>query len=113
LATKVEEVWMSRIVEFGCIVCHVHFDAPSTPAMVHHILSKSQKRMGHLFTLPLCDGHHHVPQKNSGKIRRHPTKKAFVEAYGEELDLLDVLQREISRLDKKELPQSRVHLSKP
>jgi len=93
MATKAEKEWMDSIVDFGCLPCLLFFNAPDTPAMCHHILNEANRRMGHMFTLPLCDGHHHVFQKNSGKIRRHPTKKQFVAAYGTELELLDIMQR--------------------
>ena len=110
--TKAEEKWMQRIVEFGCICCHVHHNAPETPAVVHHILNASNRRMGHMFTLPLCEpGHHQYTQKNSGKIARHPTKAQFIKAYGTELELLDILKSIIVRADEEELPKSRVHLS--
>lgn len=90
--TKEESDWMSDIVRLGCICCYLE-GYPGTPASVHHILSGG-RRIGHLNTLPLCDpGHHKNPQRGSGKIPRHPTRRAFELAYGSEARLLDLTQR--------------------
>lgn len=79
---------MNAITRLGCIVCVLQGKGRS-PAVPHHIL-QGGKRMGHLFTIPLCDpGHHQYPQKGSGKIARHPTKAQFEAAYGTEWALLE------------------------
>ncbi len=82
--TKEEAEWMDRIVRLGCIVCW-NEGRRGEPPDVHHILSGG-RRMGHLFTIPLCPGHHRggVP----GMIARHPWKARFEAAYGYEIDLL-------------------------
>ncbi|MCR4304949.1 MAG: Ref family protein [Gallionella sp.] len=89
---KQEKDWMDAIVRLGCVVCHIQ-GYPGAPAAVHHILSGG-RRIGHLNTIPLCDpGHHKNPQSGSGKIPRHPTRRAFELEYGSEASLLEKTQR--------------------
>lgn len=83
---KEEKKWMDAIADFGCIVCHLYHE-PNTPACVHHILNEGHRRMGHLYTIPLCYGHHNGNELPY-KIARHPNKTRFVNAYGTELQLL-------------------------
>lgn len=90
--TPDEAAWMARAEQFGCIVCWLQHGI-KTPAAIHHILSGG-RRMGHFWTLPLCDpGHHQNPQQGSGKVARHPDKARFESAYGTELELLAKLRR--------------------
>lgn len=88
--TVAEQHWMDTIVEMGCIACRLdgHY---GTPAAVHHIL-RGGVRMGHLYTLPLCDPGHHQNGREFGKVSRHPDKAAFESRYGAEIDLLTSVQ---------------------
>ena len=54
--TKEEAQWMSDIVDFGCIACYLD-GHPRTPGAVHHLL-RGGLRMGHLFTICLCQPGH-------------------------------------------------------
>lgn len=89
--TAIEKDWMDRAQAFGCIVCYLQQGA-RTPAAIHHILSGG-RRMGHLYTLPLCDPGHHQNSPTPLKISRHPDKARFDAAYGTELELLALLQQ--------------------
>lgn len=77
---------MRRVVEYGCIACRKdgHF---FEPAQVHHITS-GFRRMGHLFTIPLCPGHHTGTDRPSV----HGAKRTFEQQYGTQLELLAELQ---------------------
>lgn len=86
-----EQAWMDKARAFGCIVCHLHHNAPNTPAVIHHIL-QGGRRMGHLYTIPLCDPGHHQHSPTPAKISRHPHKARFESTYGPELELLATLQ---------------------
>jgi hypothetical protein len=88
--TKEEAAWMDRIVAFGCIACYRDVN-PGQPAEVHHILSGG-RRMGHLFTLPLCPGHHRDGAGVPGLVARHPHKARFELRYGPELFLLELVR---------------------
>ncbi len=95
--TKVEAEWMNRIVEHGCVVCRIDIGVP-VPAEVHHIL-RGGRRMGHLYTLPLCPGHHRDGAGLPGLIARHPFKRRFEEEHGMELDLLAHLKTALGYFD--------------
>lgn len=91
--TKAEREWMDAIVEHGCICCVLDGHAPR-PTAVHHILRGGQ-RIGHLFTLPLCQPGHHMDGAGIGLISRHPWKAKFEEKYGSEMNLLHMLQEKL------------------
>jgi hypothetical protein len=91
--TVEEQRWMDAIVEYGCVACRMdgYPNGTSTawvsvrPA-VHHILRGGQ-RIGHRFTLPLCDpGHHQGGAPHM--VSRHPWKARFEQQYGTEDFLL-------------------------
>ena len=96
-ATKIEREWMDRITEHGCIACRL--DGNHRPAAVHHIVS-GNRRMGHLFSLPLCDPGHHQGGQQFGMISLHPWKARFVARYGTELELLAMLKVELGYFDE-------------
>lgn len=80
---------MDAITRLGCIVCFLA-GFPETPCIRHHLLTDGGRRIGHLFSIGLCEpGHHQYPPKESGKIARHPTKARFEAAYGSEEFLLE------------------------
>lgn len=97
--TVAEARWMTAIVEYGCIACRKDGHAPR-PTAVHHILSGGQ-RIGHLFTLPLCDPGHHQNGKPLGMTSRHPYRAQFEERYGTELELLEELRGALNEKHKK------------
>lgn len=90
--TLEEAQWMADIVELGCICCILDGLQPRETA-VHHILSGG-RRKGHLFTLPLCPGHHQHDTA-SGLIARHPFKARFEARYGTEAELLERVRLKI------------------
>lgn len=98
--TKLEREWMARIVERGCVACELD-KGPPRPAAVHHIC-KGYRRLGHLFTIPLCDPGHHKDGARLGLISLHDAKRSFVARYGSELELLARLQVELGVYDKVE-----------
>lgn len=88
--TVAERAWMDAIVRYGCIACWID-GSGLRPAAVHHIV-EGNRRLGHLFTLPLCDPGHHQNGAQFGMISRHPWKARFEKQYGAEMDLLRELQ---------------------
>lgn len=91
---KAEAEWMDKIVAHGCVACWVDFNRHVAPA-VHHIL-RGGVRLGHLFTLPLCDPGHHQNGDRFGMVSRHPWRKQFEARYGSELELLEQLRKELA-----------------
>jgi len=90
--TAEERRWMDWLVSRGCIACWLDGVAPR-PTAIHHIL-RGGVRMGHLFTLGLCDPGHHQGGQSLGMVSRHPWKSQFEARYGTELHLLETLQQE-------------------
>lgn len=74
--TKLEKEYANAVSYLGCICC-------GRPASIHHINS-GQKRMGHIFIIPLCWALHHEIAKESVGER----KKLFIKAFGTELSLM-------------------------
>jgi len=93
--TKEERDWMDWITGYGCIACRID-GRPPRPTAVHHIL-QGGRRMGHLFSLGLCDPGHHQQGQDLGLTSRHPWKTRFEAKYGTELELLQMLQAEYTR----------------
>lgn len=93
--TKAEREWMARIADLGCVACRK--DGEATPASVHHIV-QGNRRLGHLFTLPLCPPHHQGDGHRVPSV--HFAKRTFVQRYGSELELLAGLQVEFGIYDK-------------
>lgn len=90
--TIAERKWMDAIVRLGCCACRKdghHFE----PAQVHHITS-GFRRLGHLFSLPLCVRHH-----TGDGPSVHGAKKSFERKYGTQIELLAELQLELGVYD--------------
>ena len=93
--TKAEKAWMDAVASLGCIVCRMN-GMGYVPCAIHHLLSGG-RRMGHLFTIGLCDpGHHKGAPSDSGQVSRHPNKRAFERQYGTEADLLERTRRRVA-----------------
>lgn len=102
-APTVEEArWMDAIVGHGCIACDLDKGPPRPAVAVHHILRGGQ-RIGHLFTLPLCDPGHHQNGEQFGLVSRHPWKARFEAKYGSEMELLAMLKQRLGFFDKYEV----------
>jgi hypothetical protein len=88
--TAQERAWLDAIVAYGCLVCWRQYGVQAS-AEVHHMKS-GDRRMGHLYSLPLCADHHRGGAGEGMFISRHPYKRRFEAAYGSELDLLAELR---------------------
>jgi hypothetical protein len=92
---KAERQWMDSISDLGCVACRA--DGFQSPASVHHI-TQGYRRLGHLFTIPLCEAHHKGDGKKVPSV--HFQKRTFVARYGSELELLHKLQVELGIYDE-------------
>ena len=90
--TKAEKERLKTIAEMPCYACFQ--DGFETQSEVHHIRKHTglSIRPEHKFTIPLCSKHHRF-----GKVSVHLGKKAFVERYGTEQEILKKVNREIER----------------
>ena len=84
---------MSRVAALGCCVCR-NQGLGITPASPHHIVAGG-KRLGHLYTIPLCFRHHQEGSNNEQWVSRHPHKAEFEARYGTEESLLAQTMKEL------------------
>lgn len=98
--TKAEREWMASVASFGCIACHL--DGHFRPCAVHHIV-EGNKRLGHLFTIGLCQPGHHMDGEPLGMISVHPWKKRFEARYGTQRELLALTKVKLGYFDKYEV----------
>lgn len=92
--TKAEREWIAAIQDLGCIVCILDLGIWGSPPDIHHILSGG-RRMGHLFTLPICPPHHRWGFAKD-VVSRDQCKRNFEERYGSEMNLLRITKRLVS-----------------
>ncbi|MES2319982.1 MAG: Ref family recombination enhancement nuclease [Pseudomonadota bacterium] len=93
--TAGERKWMAWVADFGCVVCWLE-RAAKTPCAVHHLV-EGGRRLGHLYTIGLCDPGHHQNSPTPAKISRHPNKALFESTYGTERELLAFLRGEYQK----------------
>ncbi|BAQ91360.1 HNH endonuclease [uncultured Mediterranean phage uvMED] len=91
--TKAEKERLQTIAEMPCYACFQDGKG-EVPSEVHHIRKHTGMglRPSHFDTIPLCSGCH-----RTNKISVHLGKKAFVERYGTEQEILEKTNREIER----------------
>jgi len=84
-----------KLRQLGCIACSKKgiFSEP----VIHHIrrFTGVGLRPPHDKTIPLCPQHHNMSNESI-----HLNKKKFEELFGNELDLLDEVNRQIKKLEK-------------
>jgi hypothetical protein len=88
--TKLERERLQAVASLPCYACFI--DGIEMPSEVHHIRSQTGLglRPSHFATIPLCSKHH-----RTGKVSVHLGKKAFIEKYGTEQEILENVNREI------------------
>ncbi len=90
--TVAEQRWMTDAVRLGCIICLIEGRGESQ-AEIHHMLS-SGRRMGHMFTIPLCAIHHRGGCNDADVVSRDQSQRRFEARYGPESWLLrDTVRR--------------------
>jgi hypothetical protein len=97
--TKLEREWMDRVRSFGCVACWL--EGNQRHCAVHHIV-EGGRRLGHLFTIGLCDPGHHQGGQQFGMVSVHPWKARFEAKYGTQLELLAKLKVELGVFDAAE-----------
>lgn len=87
--TKAERQHLSRLAELGCVACLIQ-GTPGTPAEMHHPRTGTGmgRRASHMDALPLCPPHHRGTAGLSVPSI-HGSKRAFIEAFGTEAELLE------------------------
>ena len=92
--TKDKKIYLSKVAALGCVVCR-NLGYGESPAEIHHIRTgQGAKRASHFDVIPLCPNHH----RNGGYgVAYHAGRKAFEQAYGSEIDLLEQTKREVNQ----------------
>jgi len=86
--TKADRARGDKLRELGCVVCLIHLELFTVPA-IHHIDGKTKPGC-HKLTIPLCPNHHQYSANNGQWVSRHGDgKNAFQDAYGTEAELLE------------------------
>jgi len=89
---KIERERLQAVADLPCYACFQ--DGLEVASEVHHIRSHTGLglKSSSFLTIPLCPRHHRY-----GKVSVHLGKKAFVERYGTEQEILEKVNREIER----------------
>jgi hypothetical protein len=99
--TKSQQARFQALKELGCICCWNYVGKWRAPE-IHHIV-EGMKRLGHDFTLPLCEYHHRGVSTCRGSARAHlgPSladgKRVFVDVFGTERQLLETVNAMLER----------------
>lgn len=109
--TKAEGARLAILARLPCMCCVVMGRNQPSRTTIHHLVDKGTRVLsgGHMATLPLC-GWHHVGRQANGMTRvmmaakYGPSlalqKKAFVERYGTERELLKRIDGLLEDLSK-------------
>lgn len=89
---KAERLHFSRLADLGCIACYLDGNA-GTPAEIHHARAGTGmgRRSSSAAAIPLCPNHHRG-LSHPGTPSIHLSKRAFIDRYGTEDDLLRVTE---------------------
>ena len=83
---KAERKHIERVISMGCVVCRLQ-GYGFREAECHHVYSRTRLDT-HYQVLGLCMEHHRGGFDKPPYISRHPYKKRFIDAYGNEESLL-------------------------
>lgn len=106
MTTKTEIERMDRVMRLGCVCC-AHLGLPVAAQELHHILY-GNTRMGDLYTIPLCRGHHQGDwsgeqielMEPKTRVSISSGRKAFTRVYPTERELWERVQ------DRLKLPKT-------
>jgi hypothetical protein len=111
--TKAEKDRITRILGLGCVAC-AHLGIPNGRHIQVHHLIQGNRRLGHTFTIPLCEQHHTgynwqelwgiIP--NEMQVSLADGRKAWVKCYPTEKELWERVQDRLHLA--KEWPESKV-----
>lgn len=87
---KSEKNHLNKVAALGCIACYKQ-GTPGTPAEIHHPRAGTGagRRASHFDAIPLCCIHHRGTMGLSVPSI-HGSKRAFIETFGTEADLLEL-----------------------
>lgn len=107
MTTKAERAWMDSIVQLGCIACLLTGRGP-TPPEVHHML-RGGRRIGHLFSIPLCPPHHRGGRDDEEITSRDQCQRRFEKRYGSEDYLLAKTRELVAKAQRQGVDIDAIH----
>ncbi len=96
-ATTAEKERIERMLKLGCAACAL-IGVPNLKNTECHHIVVGGKRLGHLYTIPLCSGHHRGQWHEHEWIQEHERaaissgRKAFIRVYNTERALWEHVQ---------------------
>ena len=87
------------MAELGCIACYLQ-GTPGTPAEIHHPRAGTGagRKASHFDALPLCPPHHRgTDHPRTPSI--HLAKRAFIDRFGTEYELLELVRRRLEGVE--------------
>lgn len=90
---KAEKEHLSKVAELGCVACYLQ-DTPGTLCEIHHVRAGKGKgqRASNYEVIGLCPAHHRGTQ-HPAVPSIHLAKRAFIDQFGTEHDLLELVRR--------------------
>jgi hypothetical protein len=112
-ATKAESLRIERMKPIGCVAC-AHIGLLNLEHLELHHLLEGGRRLGHLYTIFLCSGHHRADWSDTQLIQLPADyrvsisdgRKRFIQIFGTERSLWERVQVTIN--DPTEWPQSKI-----
>jgi hypothetical protein len=94
---------LDAISKMVCVACSIAGQRQPNRTEVHHLVDRGSRRLsgGHDATIGLCGWHHRgaIPPRPKMQLARAPSmalqKRAFVERYGTERDMLAITDRKL------------------
>lgn len=93
--TKAEKEHLNKVAALGCVACLLDGN-PGTWAEIHHPRAGTGKgrKASHFDAIGLCPSHHRGTQ-HPAIPSIHLSKRAFIEQYGTEADLLEIVRQHL------------------
>lgn len=100
--TVEEQRRITAMMSLGCVAC-AHLGIPNVKFTECHHIVEGSKRLGHLYTIPLCIGHHQgvwtreqdelIEPKNLVSLRN--SRRRFIAVYPTERELWERVQERL------------------
>lgn len=96
--TKAEKAHLDRVQTLGCVACYLQ-GTPGTRAEIHHPQAGTGagRKASHWDAIALCPAHHRGTQ-HPAVPSIHLAKRAFINQFGTEQELLELVRRKLEKV---------------
>lgn len=96
--TKAEKAHLDRVQTLGCVACYLQ-GLPGSQAEIHHPRAGTglAHRASHFDAIPLCPPHHRGTN-HPAVPSIHLAKRAFINQFGTEQELLELVRRKLEKV---------------